>query len=86
MLVSWLFTVARQAADVGSPSTFSQSTEHHAIAPGSPGPLDETLVVLGVVVVLVTTFYSLLYLVHPGEAAADHIKRRVLEERGDERR
>jgi hypothetical protein len=85
MLASSLFSMARQAA-ARSAGTFSQSTDHHGIAPGTHGPLDVTLVVLGVVVLLVTTLYSLLYLVRPGEASADHIKRRILDEGREGRR
>ena len=81
MLASRLFTVAQQVATTAqSARTFSQPTAHHAIAPDIYGPLDVTLVALGVVVVIVTTIYSLLYLIRPGEASADHIKRRILEE------
>ena len=81
MLALWLFTMAEQVATTAqSARTFSQSTEHHAIAPDTYGPLDATFVALGVVVVLVTTLYALLYLVRPGDMSADHIKRRILEE------
>ncbi len=42
--------------------------------------LDLFLVTVGVIVVVVTTFYTLLYLVRPGETSERHIKRRVLED------
>jgi hypothetical protein len=80
MLASWLLAMGRQVTAAQSARTFSQSTEHHAIAPAAYGPLDATLIALGVVVVLVATLYSLLYLVRPGEPGADHIKRRILED------
>ena len=81
MLALWLFTVAEQVTTTAqSARTFSQSTEHHAIAPDTWGPLDATFIALGVVVVLVTTIYAVLYLVRPGETSADHIKRRILDE------
>jgi hypothetical protein len=38
------------------------------------------LVVLGAIVVIVTTAYTLMYLIHPGETGEDHIKRRILED------
>jgi hypothetical protein len=38
------------------------------------------LVGLGIVVVILTTFYALRYLIRPGEKGADHIKRRILED------
>ena len=82
MLASRAFALAWQATAVSQPAdTFSQSTAHHAIAPQTHGPFDVTLVVLGVIVVVVTTIYTLLYLWRPGEASADHIKRRILEDR-----
>ena len=81
MLVSTLFTLARHVATTAqSARAFSQSAEHHGVAPDAYGPLDLTIVALGVVVVIVTTIYSLVYLVRPGEAGVDHIKRRILEE------
>jgi hypothetical protein len=44
------------------------------------GPLEVMLVALGVLVVAVTTVYSLLYLIQPRETRADHIKRRILQD------
>jgi hypothetical protein len=41
------------------------------------------LVAAGVIAVVVTTFYTLLYLIRPGETSGTHIKRRVLEDRGE---
>jgi hypothetical protein len=87
MLTSGLFTVAQQIATTAqSAREFSQSTAHHAIASETHGPLDVTLVALGVVVVIVTTICSLLYLIRPGETNADHIKRRILEDGREESR
>jgi hypothetical protein len=87
MLASWLFTVAEQIATTAqSAREFSQSTAHHAIGSETHGPLDITFVALGVVVVVVTTIYSLLYLIRPGETKADHIKRRILEDGHEESR
>jgi hypothetical protein len=42
--------------------------------------LDLLLVTVGVVVVVVTTVYTVLYLVRPGETGETHIKRRILED------
>jgi hypothetical protein len=50
------------------------------MASGTPGAFDMALVALGVVVVIVTTIYSVLYLVRPGETGEDHIKRRILDD------
>ena len=76
-----MFIVARQvAATAQSAGELSQSTAHHTMASGTPGALDFVLLALGVVVVIVTTIYSLLYLIRPGETSGDHIKRRVLED------
>jgi hypothetical protein len=38
------------------------------------------LVAAGVIAVVVTTFYTLLYLIRPGETDYNHIKRRILED------
>jgi hypothetical protein len=64
---------------VGSAREFSQATMSHAMS-SEHGPLDLALVALGVVAVIVTTIYSLLYLIRPGETGEDHIKRRILQE------
>ena len=37
-------------------------------------------VAAGVIAVVVTTFYTLLYLIRPGETSGTHIKRRILED------
>jgi hypothetical protein len=84
MLVLWLLTMGRWGTAAQAARTFAQSTEHHAVAPDAYGTLDATLVALGVLVVLVTTLYSLLYLVRPRELGADHIKRRILEDGREE--
>lgn len=87
MLASLLRTLVQQVATTAqSAREFSQSTAHHAMAPETHGPLDVTLVASGVVLVIVTTIYSLLYLIRPGETNADHIKRRILEDEGEESR
>jgi hypothetical protein len=81
MLPSQLLIVVRQVATTAqSAREFSQQTAHHAMASATHGPVDVVLVALGVVVVSVTTIYSLLYLIRPGETRADHIKRRILED------
>jgi hypothetical protein len=56
----------------------SQSTAHHAVTPTHTW-LDMVLVAAGVIAVVVTTFYTLLYLIRPGETSETHIKRRILE-------
>jgi hypothetical protein len=56
-----------------------QSTAHHAVA-STHTWLDMVLVAAGVIAVVVTTFYTLLYLILPGETDYNHIKRRILED------
>jgi hypothetical protein len=60
----------------------SPSTAHHAMA-STHTWLDVLLVAAGVVAVVATTFYTVLYLIRPGETGATHIKRRILEDRGE---
>jgi len=47
---------------------------------------DLLLVTLGVIVVVVTTAYAVLYLVRPGEPSETHVKRRILEDGREESR
>ena len=58
---------------------FSQSAAHHAMA-STYTWLDVVLVAAGVIAVVLTTFYALLYLIRPGETSDTHIKRRILED------
>lgn len=58
---------------------FSQSTVRHAMA-STHTAQEMVLVVLGAIVVIVTTAYTLMYLIHPGETGEDHIKRRILDD------
>jgi hypothetical protein len=60
-------------------SEFSRTVHRHAVA-STHSPQDVVIVVLGAVAVVVTIAYTLLYLVRPGETAADHIKRRILDD------
>ena len=62
-----------------------QSTAHHAVA-STHTWLDMVLVAAGVIAVVVTTFYTLLYLIRPGETSDTHIKRRILEDGLEESR
>lgn len=64
---------------IQSASEFSQSMERHAMA-SAHSPQEVALVVLGVIAVVVTTAYTLLYFIRPGETGASHIKRRILED------
>ena len=75
MLTVTPLIVAQQIA--GAAREFSQAAMSHA---SEPGALDIALAVLGVAVVIVTTIYSVLFLVRPGETAEHHIKRRILED------
>jgi hypothetical protein len=83
MLAGPFIILGQQIADAAaSGREVSQSTAHHAMA-STHTWLDVMLVVVGVIVVVVTTFYTLLYLIRPGETGETHIKRRILLE--DER-
>ena len=55
------------------------SMAHHAMA-STHTWLEVVLVIAGVIAVVVTTFYTLLYLIRPGETGDMHIKRRILED------
>jgi hypothetical protein len=76
----FIIVLAQQLAGATrSAHELSQSTAHHAMASNYTW-LDVVLVAAGVVAVVVTTFYTLLYLIRPGETSDTHIKRRVLED------
>lgn len=62
-----------------SPHDLFQSTAHHAVT-STRTWLDVVLVATGVIAVVVTTFYTLRYLIRPGETDVEHIKRRILED------
>ena len=48
---------------------------------GPGGPLDYAISVVGIALVLWVVYFAVDRFVHPRETAADHIKRKVLEER-----
>jgi hypothetical protein len=76
----FIIILAQQIA--GAPRSaheLSQSTAHHAMV-STDTWLDVVLVAAGVIAVVVTTFYTLLYLIRPGETDDTHIKRRILED------
>lgn len=81
------FTVVAQqvvaAAHAGR--DFSQSTMEHVMTSAHSWS-DIALVAVGTVTVVVTTAYTVRYLVRPGEASADHIKRRILDDGWQRRR
>jgi hypothetical protein len=70
------------AAAVRPAHELSQSTAHHAMGFMHTWP-DVVLVAAGVIAVVVTTFYTLLYLIRPGETSDTHIKRHILEDGGE---
>ena len=83
LAVPFRIILAQQIAGASqSAHELSQSTAHHAMA-STHTWLDVVLVAAGVIAVLVTTFYTLLYLIRPGETSGTHIKRRILEDRGE---
>ena len=82
----FIIILAQQIAGAAaSGRELSQSTAHHAMA-STHTWLEVMLVVAGVIVVVVTTFYTLLYLIRPGETGETHIKRRILEDERKESR
>jgi hypothetical protein len=75
-----LAVVAQQLlAAAQSDSEFSRSTTHHALASMHTGQ-DSAIVALAVVAIVVTTAYTVWFLVRPGEAGEDHIKRRIIDD------
>lgn len=72
LTLGWPWILAMQSA-----SEFSRTAEHHGMTSGH-SVSDIVLVTLGAIVVVVTTAYTVLYLIRPGETAAGHIKRRIL--------
>jgi hypothetical protein len=79
--VPFCIILAQQIAGA-TRSAHEQSTAHHAMA-STHTWLDVVLVAAGVIAVVVTTLYTLLYLIRPGETSGTHIKRRILEDRGE---
>ena len=83
LAVPFRIILAQQIADATrSAHELSHSTAHHAMA-STHTWLDVVLVAAGVIAVVVSTFYTLLYLIRPGETSGTHIKRRILEDRGE---
>lgn len=74
LLSNLLGLAAAQAAD------FVTSSEGHSHQPA--GWLDYAISGLGAVIVAVVIFYTVKYFVRPRETESDHIKRKILEERG----
>jgi hypothetical protein len=70
--------LAQQITGSGmSGHVFSQSTVRHLMT-GTHTALDLVLVALGAIVVIATTIYTVWFLIRPGEAGDEHIKRRIL--------
>ena len=57
---------------------FSQTTGHHVMAAATHTVPDVVLVTLGGIIVIVTTIYTVWFLVRPGETGDEHIKRHIL--------
>lgn len=70
-LVQRIVGIDQSAAD------FSRSMDRHAVATSHSGA-EVALVVLGIVVVALTTVMTLVYFIRPREHEEDHIKRKVL--------
>lgn len=74
------FLIAQHGAGTAqSAGEFSQSMARHAMASTHTSG-EVAVVVLGVLVVILTTLYMLMFLFRPGEEQQDHIKRRILDE------
>ena len=72
---------AQRAARGAQPASEAlHASAHDAMSGAANGPVDMVLVGVGAVVVIVSTFYSLLHLIRPGETRTDHIKHRILED------
>lgn len=81
MTLDALFIVIAQQMPgvVQAGADFSQSMTHHATV-STHSWQESILVAVAGVVMIVTTIYTLRYLVRPDEAGDDHIKRRILED------
>jgi hypothetical protein len=58
---------------------FSQSAAVHSMTP-TQTPAQLLLVAVGFIAVVVTTAYTWLCFIHPGETGEGHIKRRILDD------
>jgi hypothetical protein len=58
---------------------FSQSAAVHSMTP-TQTPAQLLLVAMGFIAVVVTTAYTWLCFIHPGETGEGHIKRRILDD------
>ena len=72
-LLAHAVTLAAQAAG------FSATAEGHHAQPG--GALDYAISAVGIAIVLWVIYVAVARFLHPRETAADHIKRKVIEER-----
>ena len=73
-LATAAFALASQAAD------FATSTAGHDHLPG--GWVDYVISGVGAVIVVIVIFNAIRYFVRPRENEPDHIKRKILQERG----
>lgn len=55
---------------------FSSHGADHDVS--SSGPMEVVLVVIGVIITALVTFYTVKWFFKPGERDSDHIKRRIL--------
>jgi hypothetical protein len=62
-----------------SAGEFSASTTHHAMA-SAHGWQDAGLVTFGAIVVIMTTIYTVMRFLRPGEMDQHHIKRRIIDD------
>ena len=80
MAVVLMALTQRFLALAQSKNGFSQSMALHSMAPAHTSS-ELLLVAVGVIAVVVTTAYTVLWFVRPGELGEGHIKRRILDER-----
>jgi hypothetical protein len=80
MLAAPFAILAQQVGGAArSARELSQPAAHHSMA-STHSWLEVMLVALSVIVVVVTSFYTLRYLIRPGETSETHVKRRILED------
>jgi hypothetical protein len=80
MAVVFMALTQQFLATAQSNNGFSQSMAVHSMAPAH-NSAELLLVAVGIIAVVVTTAYTMLWFVRPGEMGEGHIKRRILDER-----
>lgn len=74
LICSHVITGACPVCDRQQPTILKGIT--HGVGP--EGKFDYIIVFTAVIIVLITLFFSIKWLIHPGEKSGDHIKRLIL--------